>query len=290
MIIDTALMFALGAAFSYAVADMGARYGVIHAHPFVGSTFSRIVSLTALMIFVFIMGAEFPPLGWHYLWVMAGGACTPGLFAILFMFGISKIGVSRAAPIKGSSPIFGSILAIIFLGERPEWHHMVGVVLVVSGIAIISSGSSQGKWRRIHVLWPIAAAVIAGMGAVFWRMGLPAFPDAIAGAAVGMFAALMLVAACAVLFVRDQIQEGFRNAWAPFLIMGLAAACGSFFYANALQRGEVYRMTSLIQTSPLFTVLFALILLRQVENITWRVPAGALLTVSGALLVNLRLG
>jgi len=37
------------------------------------------------------------------------------------------------------------------------------------------------------------------------------------------------------------------------------------------------------------TVLFALTLLRKTEAITWRVPAGAVLTVGGAILVNLRL-
>jgi hypothetical protein len=37
------------------------------------------------------------------------------------------------------------------------------------------------------------------------------------------------------------------------------------------------------------TVVLALLFLRRVEFITWRVPAGALLTVSGAILVSLRL-
>ncbi len=290
MIFDDALTFALAAALAYAFADIGARYGVQHAHPFIGSTISRVVSLSSLSALALIMGAEFPPLGWHYLWVAMGGLFTPGLFALLFMFGISKIGVSRAAPIKGSSPIIASTLAIIFLGERPEWHHLAGVLLVVAGVAVISLGGTGGRWKRIHILWPIAAAVAAGVGAIFWRKGLPFFPDAIVGAVVGMSAALAIVAVCALSFVRDQIREGVRKGWKPFVFMGVAAAFGSFFYAGAFQRGEVYRMTSLIQTSPLITVVFALILLRRAEHITWRVPVGALITVSGAILVNLRFG
>lgn len=290
MILDTALMFAFGAALAYAFADMAARYGVLHAHPFIGSSISRLVSVSSLFLIAIASNAQFPPLGWHYVWVAAGGGCTPGAFAILFMFGISKIGVSRAAPIKGCSPIFASTLAIIFLGERPEWHHMAGVILVVSGIAVISSGGTGGNWRRIHILWPIAAAVVAGMGAVFWRKGLPHFPDAVAGAVIGMAAALGIVVSCALFFVRDRIWKEVRQGWRPFVIMGLASTFGSLFYAHALQIGEVYRMSSLIQTSPLITVIFALILLRRSENITWRVPAGALLTVSGAILVNIRIG
>ena len=71
--------------------------------------------------------------------------------------------------------------------------------------------------------------------------------------------------------------------------MGLIAAIGQYCLANALQKGEVFRMVPVIQTSPLITVALALILLRRVEFITWRVPAGAILTVGGAILVNLRL-
>ncbi len=68
-------MFALAAALAYAFADMGARYGVQHTHPFIGSTISRVVSLSSLLALALIMGAKFPPLGWHSLWV-AGGGCV----------------------------------------------------------------------------------------------------------------------------------------------------------------------------------------------------------------------
>ncbi|MBI3127366.1 MAG: DMT family transporter [Candidatus Tectomicrobia bacterium] len=288
MIFDAALLFALGAALSYAVADMGARYSVQHTSPFIAVTFSRAVSLVVLGAIALASGAAVPPLGWHYLWVVAGGICTPGLFTLLFMFGISKIGVSRAAPIKGSSPVFASLLAILFLGEEPRWYGLAGVLLVVAGIVLLSSGKTQGRWRRIDALWPIAAAAVSGLGAIFWRTGLSKFPDASVGALLGMVASFLLVGGYTFLFMRGAILKDMRKAWRPLLIMGLAASMGAYFFAGALQRGEVYRMTALIQTSPLLTVLFALALLRQVEYITWRVPAGAAVTVAGAVLVNLK--
>ena len=73
------------------------------------------------------------------------------MFAIFFMIGISRLGVSRAAPIKGTSPLFGAFLAILFLGERPAWFHLAGIVLVVAGVALVSSGKTEGRWRRTDV-------------------------------------------------------------------------------------------------------------------------------------------
>jgi len=288
LIFDAAFLFAMGAAFSFACADMGMRSGLQHTNPFVGSMMSRFVGVLTLLALILLSGARFPPYGDHYFWLAVAGVFNPGLFTICFMFGIAKIGVARAAPIKGSSPLFAAFLAIIFLGERPEWYHLGGVFLVVMGIALLSSGRTEGRWRRIDALWPIAAAGFSAVGAVFWRKALPSFPDALAGAFVGLVSALILVLLYTVAFMPGQIPAGIKKAWKPFLLVGIIAAVGQFCLASALQRGEVYRMIPLIQTSPLLTVVFALILLRRVEFITWRVPAGALLTVSGAILVNLR--
>lgn len=289
MIFDAAFLFAMGAAFSFACADMGMRSGLQHTNPFVGSTMSRFVGVLTLLTLILLSGVHFPAYGEHYLWLAVAGVFNPGLFTICFMFGIAKIGVARAAPIKGSSPLFAAFLAIIFLGERPEWYHVGGVFLVVMGIALLSSGRTEGRWRRIDALWPIAAAVCSAVGSVFWRKALPSFPDTLAGAFVGLVAAFIITALYTVTFMRGQIPDGIKKAWKPFLLVGIIAAIGQFCFASALQRGEVYRMIPLIQTSPLITVAFALLFLRSVEFITWRVPAGALLTVSGAILVNLRL-
>ncbi|KPK55117.1 MAG: hypothetical protein AMJ63_00670 [Myxococcales bacterium SG8_38_1] len=289
LIFDAAFLFAMGAAFSFACADMGMRAGLLHTNPFVGATMSRFVGVLTLLALIVLSGAHFPPYGEHYLWLAVAGVFNPGLFTICFMFGIAKIGVARAAPIKGSSPLFAAFLAIIFLGERPEWYNLGGVLFVVMGIALLSSGRTEGRWRRIDALWPLAAAGFSAFGAVFWRKALPSFPDTLTGAFVGLVSAFVVTFLYTAIFMRRQIPDGVRKAWKPFLLVGIIAAIGQFCLAGALQRGEVYRMIPLIQTSPLITVIFALIFLRAVEFITWRVPAGALLTVSGAILVNFRL-
>jgi uncharacterized membrane protein len=235
-----------------------------------------------------IQQTPFPALGAHYLWVIAGGAFNPGMFFIFFLIGISKIGVSRAAPIKGTSPLLGAILAILILGENPSLIHLVGVLLVVCGICVITSGGTAERFRRIDILWPIAAAIVSAFAAVFWRAGLTSFPYSIAGSAIGMLSAFVVVATYTVFAAKEEIPKGIRAAWKPFLLCGLAAAIGYFFYAKAFQLGEVYRILPLIQTSPLITVLFSIIWIRKSENITWRVPTGALLSVGGAILVNLK--
>jgi drug/metabolite transporter (DMT)-like permease len=59
----------------------------------------------------------------------------PSLLGYLFLNrGIELIGANRAAPFIHLVPVFGSVLAIVLLGERFELYHAVGYGLVFTGI------------------------------------------------------------------------------------------------------------------------------------------------------------
>ncbi len=92
-----------------------------------------------------------PLVGWE---VAAGqtlkfDALTLGTIAFVVIFpsalaytfynrGIELIGPNRSAPFFHLVPVFGSAMAIAFLGEKPELFHLVGYVLVIAGIFIAS--------------------------------------------------------------------------------------------------------------------------------------------------------
>lgn len=63
---------------------------------------------------------------------------------IFFNRGIELIGPNRAAPFFHLVPVFGSAMAILLLGEKPELFHLVGYALVLAGIFTASRrGSSR---------------------------------------------------------------------------------------------------------------------------------------------------
>lgn len=47
---------------------------------------------------------------------------------------VHLIGANRAAPFFHAVPVFGSAMAIVFLGERPQIFHFIGFALVLTGI------------------------------------------------------------------------------------------------------------------------------------------------------------
>ena len=61
------------------------------------------------------------------------------LFAyLLFNRGIELVGAARAGQSWHLMPVFGSILAMLFLGESFYLYHAIGIVMIGAGIALAS--------------------------------------------------------------------------------------------------------------------------------------------------------
>jgi len=61
---------------------------------------------------------------------------------VCFNRGVHLIGANRAAPFFHLTPLFGSVMAIVFLGERPQLFHLIGFALVLTGVFVASRKAS----------------------------------------------------------------------------------------------------------------------------------------------------
>ena len=73
-------------------------------------------------------------------------AIFPSTIAYLcFNRGVALIGANRAAPFFHVVPVFGSVMAIVFLGERPQAFHLIGFALVLAGVFVASRKPSAAS-------------------------------------------------------------------------------------------------------------------------------------------------
>ncbi len=73
-------------------------------------------------------------------------AIFPSTIAYLcFNRGVALIGANRAAPFFHVVPVFGSVMAIVFLGERPQAFHLIGFALVLTGVFVASRKPSAAS-------------------------------------------------------------------------------------------------------------------------------------------------
>jgi len=70
-----------------------------------------------------------------------GGILYTGIFPgflgyVFYNAGVAAVGPNRSALFIHLMPVFATILAALFLGERPYWYHFAGIGLVFAGILL----------------------------------------------------------------------------------------------------------------------------------------------------------
>ena len=69
----------------------------------------------------------------------------PGLASFFFWIkGIGIIGANRAGVFLHLMPVFGSIMAIVFFGEKFMIYHLLGAIFIVAGITLSNKKKLNG--------------------------------------------------------------------------------------------------------------------------------------------------
>lgn len=235
-------------------------------------------------------GHEFtlPSLG-----AFAGAGIVGTLIGTGFYYvGIERIGASRSDAIKASQPMTAALFALIVLGEQVTVLNGLGIALVVFGVAALVSERADaaltGGGVGVGVLYPIGASFFFGLEPTFakygFSLGTPVFVGLLVKtttAAVGLLAFLRWREGLTV----ASVVNSLRSKW--YLVSGVANTLSLVAYYYALTVAPVAVVIPLTQLSPLFVIAFSYRYVPQLERITFRLVAGGLCIVLGALVVVL---
>ncbi|MBM4298575.1 MAG: DMT family transporter [Deltaproteobacteria bacterium] len=168
-----AIYFSFQAALCFSIAHILIRRGLVESNALTGSFIS--LSMSALVLWLAL--PFFAPLSalWDpaVLIFVAAGIFAPGIGRTLSYVGIERIGVARSVPIANCSPIFASILAVIFLAETWVLQNVIGTLLVIGGVILLSMAKPpQGEWRKFDVIYPLIGAVAFGASTNLRKAGL----------------------------------------------------------------------------------------------------------------------
>jgi drug/metabolite transporter (DMT)-like permease len=111
----------------------------IHGLSFVGFTFGCGAACLIPLLIWELLSRPLMQLDAANLLTLFYVAVFPSTLAYLcFNRGVHLIGANRAAPFFHVVPVFGSVMAIVFLGERPQLFHIIGFALVLTGVFVAS--------------------------------------------------------------------------------------------------------------------------------------------------------
>jgi drug/metabolite transporter (DMT)-like permease len=278
--------FSFQTALLFSITHIFVRRGLVNSNALTGSVISlgtsAVIFWLLLLNFVPLSALGNPGVGYF----VAGGVFAPAIGQTLGYIGMERIGVARSSAIVNTSPIFSSILAVLFLGEVWGFQNILGTCLVIAGVVILScSKSVQLDWKKKDLIYPILAAGVFGVSTNLRKTGLTLVPQPLLAAAVTVgtaFLALMII----IHFQGGKKAlrfDGESNRWLFGAALFNTGAILSFF--AALNVGQIVRVEPVVACNPLLTILWSSIFLRQIERLTGRIISGALVTVAGTVLV-----
>ena len=135
------ILLGLTSALGFGTSAIFARLGLQHMRPTTGTLVSLIVGsvVTLTLAFAFHSNEIVGLAGIAFLWFLLAGVVNFPLGRLLNFTGVSLVGVSKASPIVGSSPLFATILAVTIGGESISLPILAGTLSIVGGLGLILS-------------------------------------------------------------------------------------------------------------------------------------------------------
>lgn len=223
------------------------------------------------------------------LFVVAGVVGT-ALGRLAIFTGIDRVGAAVNTAAVSIRPLFATILAVVLLDETVGLHTGVGILVLVGGLLLLalSKGGDVAGWSTIDLIFPLLAALFFAIGNVARRFGLVTFPDValLEAVALNEFGSLLALGTFAVVAGRRDVLAAPRRTYAYFAGSGTLTAVALLSLFAALRQGKVAIVDPLAATAPLFATGFAAVLLRDLEQVTRRVVAGAALVAVGVAIIT----
>ena len=280
-------VFALACGLFTAINLILLKKGLAHGNPITATVISLAINVVSFWSFVLI-AVPWDQILRPELWIFVlVGLIQPGGTRFLAYMSVEKVGVAVTSPIRATTPLFSSLMAIAVLGEQLTPAVGAGTALVVGGIILLSLREEKtGAWMNILVTLPLLSALVAGSTQVIRKIGLAQIALPILGAAVTTGTSLVAVAVSLSVSRKWSAVTLDRRSLGYFLLAGCAVTLGVASIYMSLYLSDVVIVASLSSLSPLYSLVLSALFLREVEVITLRKVVAAVLIVLGVVLIT----
>ena len=286
-----AAALAIFSAFLYGVSMVFARVGLKSGQSFAGGVISMIFSFAgSLIIFFYVPIHHFA--SWAVIFFMLAGLSGPCIGRFLLFIGINRVGSSVASTVYAIKPMFSAVAAIFILGENLTAAIAAATLVMVAGLAVVSSEKSGGQiersWSKKDLIFPLMAGAAYGFSHVLRKTGLNISPDPMMGV-VAQNAAAISFSLILTLVKKDKQGATWKNrsAWFYFGLSGIMSILGQLSMFYALNLGTVLVVSPLSTISPLFVIIMAALFMRKMEKVTFKIVIGAVLIVTATALLTI---
>lgn len=224
-----------------------------------------------------------------FLFFALSGVLSPGIVRLFYYRGMRTLGAAVNSSIYSVYPLYGTLLAVIWLNEILTAWNVLGIACIVLGITFMEmnnyrkNGQDKGRWKNI--IFPVMGGVTFGVSSVIRKYALDICNTPILGVAIGYTFALLPYALILLSSapIRNHLKVKRDLKW--FWIAGISQAITWALSYYALSFEQVSITTPLLSTEPLFVIGFAYLYLKKIENVSHQLLGSVILTVLGVVLI-----
>lgn len=126
--------------------------------------FTTISVVAYLPLAVYILWSQHPPIGPMQILFLVGTSLIHIVYFVTLQRGYRVGDLSVVYPLaRGTGPTLSTIIAIVFLGERPSLLALIGALLVIGGVFVIASGGNKDKANQGNLRKAVGYGLFIGV-------------------------------------------------------------------------------------------------------------------------------
>ena len=255
------------------------------------STLSFRVVIATLFLLPILLGRGLgPQLLQHWKKVLFIGVFNSALPFVCFTYALLSISTGLSAILNASVPLFGALVAWLWLNDRPQRLRVLGLLIGFAGVALLAwdKASFKPDASGLSSGWAVLACLLAclcyGLSASYTKRYLGGLPALVTAPGSQLGAALAL-ALPTIWFWPQQTPD--TTAWLAVLALGvLCTGVAYILYFWLIENIGPARALTVTFVLPVFAVVYGLIFLHEAISL-WMLLCGAIIICGTALSADL---
>lgn len=222
----------------------------------------------------------------HWKLTFAVGILNSAIPFACFSYALLSISTGLSSILNATVPLFGAVIAWLWLKDRPTGSRMVGLAVGFAGVALLAwdkasfqpdaSGNASG-WA---VLACLLATLCYGIAASFTKRYLSGVPSLVSATGSQLGAAIGLLP-LAWWFWPDHTVS--LDAWLAVMALGvLCTGVAYILYFRLIERAGPARALSVTFAIPVFALIYGVLLLGEVVT-PWMLLCGVVIVAGTSL-------
>lgn len=199
--------------------------------------------------------------------VLFVGVINSGLPFACFSFALLSISTGLSAILNATAPMFGAMVAWVWLGDRPDRSRLLGLVIGFLGITLLAwdKASFRPDASGLASGWAVLACLLAclcyGLSASYTKRHLAGVPSLVAATGSQLGATLALAAPTYWLW---PAQAPSSRAWLALMAVGiLCTGLAYILYFRLLERLGPAKAMTVTFLVPVFALLYGSLFLQE---------------------------